>query len=151
MARHNRRQSTAVMYGLHLCLHGWQLEIFAIDHPWRALYHLRCRKNLFPNETFDDRIADVEFFRCLLLCYPPILFLENRPPSVMFCLLAAALPSACASSAGVEGATLFLGDKTLLYRQVRTRWGRRFRPPAAYGISYGSVAVTLLYHVSFDM
>jgi len=37
LVRHNRRQSTAVMYGLHLCLNGWQLEIFAIDHPWRAL------------------------------------------------------------------------------------------------------------------
>ena len=64
------------MYGLHLCLHGWQVEILSIDDPWRALYNLRCRKNLFTNETFDDRIAHLEFFRRLLLCYPAILFLE---------------------------------------------------------------------------
>ena len=53
------------MYGLHLRLHSWQVEILAVDHPWRALDDLCCGKNLFTNETFDDRIAYLEFFRCL--------------------------------------------------------------------------------------
>ena len=65
------------MHGLHLCLHGWQVQVLSFNDPWRVLYNLRCRKNVFPDETFDDRVAHFEFFRCLLLCYPAILFLER--------------------------------------------------------------------------
>jgi hypothetical protein len=64
------------MYGLHFRLHNWQVKISSVDDPWRALDNLRCGKNLFTNEASDDRIAYLEFFRCLFSGYPTILFLE---------------------------------------------------------------------------
>ena len=64
------------MHSLHLCLHGWQVQVFSLNDPRRELHDLRCRKNPFADKTFDDRVTDVEFFRCLLLCYPAILLLE---------------------------------------------------------------------------
>jgi hypothetical protein len=87
-----------------LCLHGWELEILSIDDPWRTLYDLRCRKNLFADKTFDHRIAHLEFFRCVLLCYPAILPLEwldvvipaqaSDPRSVPALLLSGLVPQA---------------------------------------------------------
>jgi len=53
------------------------VQVLSLNDPWRVLYDLRCRKNVFPDKTFDDRIADFEFFRCSLLGYPAILFLER--------------------------------------------------------------------------
>jgi len=38
-----------------------------------TLYDLCCRKDLFPNETFNNRIAHLEESGRLLLCYPAIL------------------------------------------------------------------------------
>lgn len=64
------------MDGLHSRLHLWQVEILLVDHPWRALDNLRCRKNLFTNEASDDRIANLEFFRCLLPGYSAVLLVE---------------------------------------------------------------------------
>src|SRR5690242_19539039 len=66
----------ATMDGLHLCLHGWQLEILSIDDPGRTMYDLCCRKNLFADEAPDNGITHLEEFRRLLPCHPPILFLE---------------------------------------------------------------------------
>ena len=65
------------MHGLHVCLDSWQVQVLSLNDPWRVLYDLHCLKNVFPDETFDDRIADFEFFRCSLLDYPAILFLER--------------------------------------------------------------------------
>jgi hypothetical protein len=64
------------MYGLHFRLHNWQVKVFSVDDPWRALDNLRCGKDLFTNEASDDRIAYLEFFRRLLSGYPAILLLE---------------------------------------------------------------------------
>src|SRR3954454_21888701 len=64
------------MYGLHFRLHNWQVKIVSVDDPWCALDNLRCGKNLFTNETSDDRIAYLELFRRLFSGYPAILFLE---------------------------------------------------------------------------
>ena len=61
------------MDGLHLCLNGWQLEVLPIDDPWRILYDLCCRKDLFPDETLDNSITHLEEVGRLLLCYPAIL------------------------------------------------------------------------------
>src|SRR3954464_2152561 len=64
------------MHSLHLRLHGWQVQVFSLNDPRRELYDLRCRKNPFADKTFDDRVAHLEFFCCLLLCYTAILLLE---------------------------------------------------------------------------
>jgi hypothetical protein len=76
---------------------------------------------------------------------PAMRFFEKRPPSVMVCFAAAAEASAAASSSAVAGTTLFFGDKTLLYAPERPGAKK------SYGISYGSVAVIVLYQVDFDM
>jgi hypothetical protein len=57
---------------LHLCLHSWETQVLSIDNPWGALYDLRRRKYLFTDEMLSDRIAHLEFFRRLVLCYPTI-------------------------------------------------------------------------------
>jgi quercetin dioxygenase-like cupin family protein len=64
------------MDGMHLRLHGCQLEVLPIDDPRRTLYDLCCRKDLFADETFDNCIAHGKKFCRLLLCYPAILFLK---------------------------------------------------------------------------
>ena len=43
------------MDGLHLRLHGWQIEVLSIDNPWRILYDLCCWKDLF----MDGRLITV--------------------------------------------------------------------------------------------
>src|ERR1700676_2874414 len=62
---------------------------------------------------------------------PPILFCENRPPSVMVCFFAAASTSAAASASGFSGVTTCIGDKSLRYIMCLMEWNFEQEPHEA--------------------